>query len=313
MKKRIGLLLLFFCCVMIIHAQQVYHYSLYSDNSFMINPALTGIKNYSEINASFRKQWHKVDKSPMTSLIGFNSGMPAKHIGFGAFVYDDETGPNALTGAGISFAYRILDNEKYYKFKRRRMGTRSFSFGLNASIVYYRLNLKNVKLDDPSDVLLASGANTYKIFPDVSFGFMYNAPKFYLGFSIPQLLNLNIKYKSDATLKDIQKMQHYYIQTGGRIYFNDDRFSIEPSVWLKYVIGGFPQGVANVRFNIIDKGYAGISYRSLHGLTLEGGVIIKKKFKIGYAYDIEISKYIKDLGMTHELYLSYRFVPKYMK
>lgn len=313
MKKRIGFLLLLCSCVVMINAQQVYHYSLYSDNSFMINPALTGIKNYSEINASFRKQWHKVDKSPMTSLIGFNSGMPAKHIGFGAYVYDDETGPNALTGAGISFAYRILDNEKYYKFKRRRMGTRSFSFGLNASIVYYRLNLKNVKLDDPSDVLLASGANTYKIFPDVAFGFMYNAPKFYLGFSIPQLLNLNIKYKSDATFKDIKKMQHYYIQTGGRIYFGDDRFSLEPSVWLKYVIGGFPQGLANVRFNIIDKGYAGISYRSLNGLTLEGGVIIKKKFKIGYAYDIEMSKYIKDLGMTHELYLSYRFVPKYMK
>ena len=145
MKKGILFFLVLCYNVYGLNAQQVYHYSLYSDNTFMINPALTGIKNYSEINASFRKQWHKVDKSPMTSLVAFNSGMSAKHIGFGAFIYDDETGPNALTGAGISFAYRILDNEKYYRFKQRRMGTRSFSFGINASIVYYRLNLKNVK------------------------------------------------------------------------------------------------------------------------------------------------------------------------
>ena len=57
------------------------------------------------------------------------------------------------------------------------------------------LNLKNIKLDDPNDALIAAGANTYKIFPDMSFGFMYNAPKFYLGFSIPQLLQLNVKTK----------------------------------------------------------------------------------------------------------------------
>lgn len=313
MKNLAILFIIVSCCILNVNAQQVYHYSLFSDNSFMINPALTGIKKYTEVNASFRKQWHKVDQSPLTTLVGFNSGIPDKHIGFGAFVYDDETGPNALTGAGFSFAYRIFDNEKYYKFKRRRMGTRSFSFGLNASIVYYRLNLKNIKLDDPNDALIAAGANTYKIFPDMSFGFMYNAPKFYLGFSIPQLLQLNVKYSADAKLSDIKKMQHYYIQTGGRIYFNDDKYSLEPSVWLKYVIGGYPQGIANLRFNIIDKGYVGLSYRSIQGLTFEGGVIIKKKFKIGYAYDLEMSRLITDLGMTHELYLSYRFVPKYMK
>jgi type IX secretion system PorP/SprF family membrane protein len=313
MQKNILHIVLLILFATILQAQQVYHYSLFSDNSFMINPALTGIKNYSEVNASFRKQWHKVDKSPTTSLLSFNSGIPNKHIGFGAFIYDDQTGPNALTGAGFSFAYRILDNEKYYKFKRRRMGTRSFSFGLNASLVYYRLNTRSIKLDNPEDPTINAGANRYKIFPDMSFGFMYNAPKFYLGFSIPQLLNLNIRYNADAQLTDIKKMQHYYIQTGGRIYFGDDKYSLEPSIWLKYVIGGFPQGVANLRFNIIDKGYVGASYRSINGLTLEGGVIIKKKFKIGYAYDIEMSRHIKDLGMTHEIYLSYRFVPKYMK
>lgn len=312
MRKAV-LLIFIVACYAFAPAQQVYHYSLYSDNSYMINPALTGIKKYSEVNASFRKQWTSITKSPLTTLVGFNSGIESKHIGFGAFVYDDETGPNALTGLGFSFAYRILDNEKYYKFKRRRLGTRSFSFGINASLIYYRLNLKDVKLDNPNDALVLSGSNSYKIFPDMSFGFMYNAPKFFIGFSIPQLLNLNVKYNADAKLSDIKKLQHYYLQTGGRIYFGDEKYSLEPSVWLKYVVGGFPQGVVNLRFNIIDKGYAGISYRSVQGLTLEGGVFIKKKFKIGYAYDIEMSKYIRDLGMTHEIFLSYRFIPKYMR
>lgn len=294
-------------------AQQVYHYSLFSDNAFMINPAFTGIKKYSEVNASFRKQWHNVNQSPLTVLAAYNSGIPKKNIGFGAFIYDDETGPNALSGLGVSFAYRFYDKEKMYHFKRRRMGTRSFSFGVNISLVYYRLNLKNSKLNNPEDALILNNGRNHRFFPDASFGFLYNAPKFYFGFSIPQLLNLNVVYKSDAALVDIKKLQHYYIQTGGRVYFKNEKYSLEPSVWLKYVVGGYPQGVANVRFNIIDKGFAGISYRSIQGLTIEGGVIIKKAFKIAYAYDIEMSRHIKDLGMTHEVFLSYRFVPKYMK
>ncbi len=103
MKKYI-LLLICLWITLKLGAQQTYHFSLFTDNAFILNPAATGIKNQSELSVSFRKQWHRVNQSPLTSFLTFNSSIPNKHIGFGVYAYDDETGPTALTGFGASFA-----------------------------------------------------------------------------------------------------------------------------------------------------------------------------------------------------------------
>jgi type IX secretion system PorP/SprF family membrane protein len=287
-------------------AQQMYHFSLFTDNNFVLNPAVTGIKDETEISASFRKQWLKVHKSPLTAFAGFNTSYPKKNLGLGAYIYDDETGPTAVTGFGVNVAYHIHFKEHWSSLKKHYLD-KTLSFGLSPSVVYYRLNTKNALLDNPDDPILHSGVGQ-KIFPDASFGIFYNSDVIFVGASIPQLLNLNTAYKVNGNISNIKKLQHYYFQIGTHIYFHRDEWSVVPNLWLKYVIGGYPQGMLNVRVNWIDKGYIGMSYRSLKGVTFEAGAIIKKKYKIGYAYDLDMSKYSLDLGMTHELFLSYKFV-----
>lgn len=309
--KKLYFLFFFACSLMSLNAQQMYHFSLFTDNSFVLNPGVTGIEDRSEVSASFRKQWTSISKSPLTVFAGYNSSYPAKNIGFGAYLYDDETGPTAVSGFGLNVAYHLKLKENYYQFHKDH-GEKTLSFGLSLSLVYYRLNMKNVKVDNPDDPILHSGFGS-KVFPDAAFGIHYNTRKFFIGASIPQLLNLNTSYKSDGKLANIKKLQHYYFMTGGRIFFHDDEWSVEPTVWLKYVIGGYPQGMVNVRVNWIDKGYAGVGYRSVHNITFELGAIIKKRYRIGYAYDLDVSKYSRDLGMTHELFVSYRFQPKYQQ
>lgn len=291
--------------------QQLYHFSLYNENRFTINPAMSGITDKSEIAASFRKQWTKIDRSPMTSFLTFNSGMDKKNIGFGASIFDDETGPTAITGFQLNFSYHLVFDKKYYAFKSLKQ-PKMLSFGVNVGGNYYRLNTRNAKVNDENDPSL-SNAYGAKFFPDMSFGVYYQQANWYLGASIPQLLNLDVNFQLNDNISSIKKLQHYYLMGGAKFNLKDDEFYVEPSLWLKYVIGGFPQGDLHLRFAWLDHGWIGLNYRSINILNVNAGVEIKKRVKIGYAYDFMISKYMLSTGQIHEVFVSYNFAPKYQK
>ena len=177
--KNFYLSILFFCAACTwSNAQQMYHFSLFNDNAWVVNPALTGTRPVSIVSGSFRKQWTSVRKSPLTGFIGWNSGYPKKNIGFGAYVFDDETGPNALTGFSGVVSYHIKFGENYYQFHSDR-GPKVLSFGLGISAVYYRLNLRNSVIDNPDDPILSQNLGQ-KVFPDASFGVHFDMGNFLL-------------------------------------------------------------------------------------------------------------------------------------
>jgi len=68
MKK----LLILGSCVLIAftaRAQQKPHYTQYILNQYIVNPALTGIENYTDIKLSHRHQWTGIQDAPVTSYL----------------------------------------------------------------------------------------------------------------------------------------------------------------------------------------------------------------------------------------------------
>src|ERR1051325_5228707 len=61
-----GWLLLVGCAL---HAQQKPHYTQYILNQYIVNPALTGIENYTDIKVSHRHQWVGVQDAPVTTYL----------------------------------------------------------------------------------------------------------------------------------------------------------------------------------------------------------------------------------------------------
>ena len=55
-------------------AQQQPQYTQYIINNYIINPALSGIENYTDVKISHRHQWVGVDNSPVTTY--FTIQMP---------------------------------------------------------------------------------------------------------------------------------------------------------------------------------------------------------------------------------------------
>jgi len=57
---------LFSCSV---HAQQQPHYTQYVMNGYILNPAITGIENYTDVKISHRHQWVGLQDAPVTTYL----------------------------------------------------------------------------------------------------------------------------------------------------------------------------------------------------------------------------------------------------
>src|SRR5688572_11188399 len=59
-------------------SQQKPHYTQYILNQYIINPALTGIENYTDVKLSHRHQWVGINDAPVTSYFTFHTPIGKK-------------------------------------------------------------------------------------------------------------------------------------------------------------------------------------------------------------------------------------------
>src|SRR5574343_438511 len=136
MKK----VLLFSVCLWMslqVSAQQKPHYTQYILNQYIINPAITGIENYTDIKASHRHQWVGLQDAPITTYFTIHGPIGKKdyrtsatsfrvpgenprgknywqdytaaepHHGVGLQVINDRTGPLSRFAVYATYAYHI--------------------------------------------------------------------------------------------------------------------------------------------------------------------------------------------------------------
>jgi type IX secretion system PorP/SprF family membrane protein len=70
MKRKI-LCVVVVCCTTSIASfgQQLPHYTQYMLNSYILNPAVAGIENYTDVKISHRHQWVGIDGAPVTTYL----------------------------------------------------------------------------------------------------------------------------------------------------------------------------------------------------------------------------------------------------
>lgn len=291
-------------------AQQVPDFSLFRENAFIYNPAVAGTDQADVIFLTARKQWTNIKASPFTIVAAYHTSLEKKHIGVGAQIFNDFSGPTSYSGITGAFAYNLVLS----KYQSGVSNYKVLSFGLSASLVQYRINGDKIKLDQPQDNTIFNGRRS-QFFPDAAFGIYYKSKKFFASASIPQLLNLNVPFQGDgAGVTKFKKMQHYYTMFGGRIFFgekksvnNSAKFYLEPGVNFHYVIGSMPQVMVSTRFAMQETFFVGLGYRTLNTIMMEGGFTIKKVFSLSYAYDMGAGNVRRNVGQVHEISLRYMF------
>src|SRR5579875_900754 len=80
MRKYIFTFLILINAVCSVFAQQKPQYTQYIFNNYLINPAITGIENYTDIKAGYRNQWTGLDGAPVTMYFTLQTPLGNKFI-----------------------------------------------------------------------------------------------------------------------------------------------------------------------------------------------------------------------------------------
>jgi len=316
MKKSLPLLLLVITTASF--AQQKPHYTQYILNNYILNPALSGIENYTDVKMSIRDQWVGLNGAPKTiyfsaqgpigkkdyktSATSFN--VPGQnprgdaywenyeaseaHHGVGISLIQDQTGLYSHFNADISYAYHIGISPRT-----------NISAGFSAGIGKVSYNRSKANPVDPNDPSLGSAEDLYKITPDLNAGIWLYSADYFVGLAaqqiIPQKLSLT------TATPGITLLPHLFGTFGYRFLLTDE-INATPSVMIKYVPGtSVPaQFDLNVKVQYLDLLWLGASCRVNDGYAGMLGANISNTINIGYSYDLTTTDLNTVSRGTHE-------------
>ncbi|MCH2084290.1 MAG: type IX secretion system membrane protein PorP/SprF [Saprospiraceae bacterium] len=292
------LLLFSFCGLML--GQQDEQYTQFMYNKMAFNAAYAGSGDGTCITALGKAQWLGFEGAPETQLVTFNMPLLNKRIGIGASIYRQTIGITENLSAEAVYAYRI------------RMGRGTLSLGVQGSVRLLRANFSEVEATQSVDQDGAIPNNIQsKFIPNFGAGVYFKSNSFYMGVSIPRLLENNIDFADTGDIISTE-VRHMYLMGGFTIELNE-LVQMQPQLLLKYVAGAPFDGDINTNF-IFDERYTiGASYR-LGGSRTSGigesvslllGLQISDDLFFGASYDMTLSELRKYNSGSVEAILFY--------
>lgn len=323
---RLALLILCAFNTIPLMAQQKPHYTQYILNNYALNPALSGIENYTDIKIAHRHQWAGFDGAPVTSYLtahfpigkkdlktsvtsfsvpGENplgqryweeyTAAPAHH-GAGIQVFNDQIGPFNDFSAMATYAYHMPINTKT-----------NISAGLGLGVG--RLSLNAGKLffgnDYPVDPSVFTDGDLNKMRVNMSAGVWLYSANYFAGISAQELLPNKINFSDNAVnLSNGKWVPHIFGTAGFRFMLTDDINAV-PSVMVKYISPVPVQIEMNCKLQYHDLLWAGASYRHKYGFAAFAGMNLFNAVQFSYSYDYSTTRLNKVSNGTHEVLLGF--------
>ncbi|MCX8020232.1 MAG: type IX secretion system membrane protein PorP/SprF [Chitinophagaceae bacterium] len=315
MKKLFFGILLFWQSSAYLPAQQRPHYTQYVINPFIINPAIAGIDNYTDLKMSVRDQWVGINGAPTTTYLSVhgpiskddyrtsatsfrvpgenprgkyyweNYTAAEPHHGVGLTLINDRTGSFNFFSAAATYAYHLGLNP-----------TTNLSGGFSAGISYVTLDRSKQDFDgngtgnDFDPALTSSTAQALKrIRPQMSAGLWLYSRDYFAGFSIQQVIPQTVDFSDNnvSILTRSKFIPHLFFTVGYRFLLNDDINAI-PSFMIKYIKGSSLaeyQPEINLKLQYRDLLWLGGSYRYQDGYAGILGLNVGNTFNVSYSYD----------------------------
>nr|WP_199078160.1 type IX secretion system membrane protein PorP/SprF [Pedobacter sp. ASV19] len=300
------------------YAQEMPRSSQYIFNTYLINPAITGIDNYVDVKMGYRKQWTGLEGAPVTSYISVHSPIgddfvrssvnsfsgygenplsrsyvntytsAEPHHGIGFYALTDRAGRLRQTNVSASYAYHLgLSTEV------------NLALGVSGGFSSLNIDVDHVLVDQVSDPLLSADYNN-RIRPDVGVGFWLYSPKFFLGGSAKQLLGYQHKVVNKEINYSAYQQPVVYGTAGYKIFVDEDIAAI-PSVLLTYWLNAPSAIDGNLKLAYQDKFWIGGSYRNNDSFSFLAGVNFASLINLSYSYDVSTSALRSVNNGTHEI------------
>lgn len=305
----------------IIRAQQRPQYTQYIFNNFLLNPALSGMENYTDLKIGHRQQWQGIKGAPTTTFVSAHmvlgdkylwrnalslpengdppmgrnytqnyTASPAHH-GIGFIGMNDKAGPLSFLDLAVTYAYHL-----------KLQNTLNLSVGTAIGISRTSIDVNALILENPNDPALSNAGKT-QVKPDLSLGMWLYGARFFAGASVQQILQQDISFSPEYNQG--REVGHYFLTAGYKL-FVDDEISATPSLMLKKV-GNIPISYdANIKVAFKDRFWLGGSYRKGDSFAALAGINFSNVFNITYSYDYATSRLRSYTSGSHELVLGFQ-------
>jgi type IX secretion system PorP/SprF family membrane protein len=277
-------------------------------NPLYLNPALAGSRLCPRVCINYRNEWPNISGTYVTTTASFDKMVYGLHGGLGAIATNDEAGQNTLRTTTVSGIYSY-----------HQAITRTFSIAAAMEVTYTQKAVDWSKLNfgdqiDPSHGFIRNTSEVQELSAksniDFSAGTVCYSDHFFIGFAAHHLTQPNeslypgassplpIKYTGHAgfNIPIGQKGNPDVIISPNIIYQKQQDFQ-------ELNLGAY-----------IQKGpiIGGLWYRSSDAFILLVG-LEQGHFKIGYSYDVTISRLTNTTAGSHEISFSVGFACKKKK
>jgi type IX secretion system PorP/SprF family membrane protein len=309
-------------------AQQKPHYSQYMVNNYLLNPAITGIEDYTDVRMGVRRQWVGMEGAPETMYLSFHTpiGKPSKgtrrggsarggtlrrrlptasggvsrpgttnrfytgvaHHGLGGVIHTDRTGPLRRTSLLASYAYHLPVSRRI-----------NVAGGVSTGLIRNSVDIPYLRMVNPSDPAIRNDLNENLM--DLNLGVWAYSQDFFVGLSGAQLIPARSDFRNNLGPDDPGRLQKHYFLTGGYRVRVSDQFHVIPSVMLKMAQPSPISADINVRAIYADRVWLGASYRHQDAFVGLFGLNISPFLDVSYSYDATSSNLNRVSVGSHEI------------
>lgn len=305
--------IILFVTVNLVYSQQLSQFSQYVKNQSIINPAAAGVYDFIDVRILGRSQWSGIINAPMSSNIYFivpistsrssssNQGIggaaresqigtgKVKHAA-GGQIFSDQYGAFRRTSINGTYAIHLPINKKLNMSFGTQIGISNNSFLVERAQV---LNSTTDQTYSESVTNLSSKNNL-----NVGAGFYLYSKTMFAGISASQITKNMIDFGQGTTF--FNPKMHFNITGGMKMKINRE-MSITPSILMKYMFKSPLSVEASAMYSYKDWIWTSLSFRIKDAIVVGAGCNLSKRFRVGYSYDLTVSKMRNFSSGTHEI------------
>lgn len=265
---------------------------MYHMNFF--NPAYVGVDGETLVTTSFRQQWTGVKDAPSAEAVSFGTPL-GRNLGIGVSIYNSNTFVESQTFTGIDFSYRLQVSEATELY-----------FGLKAGGNFYSVNTSGLEtynvMADPN----ISSISNFN--PNVGAGVLLKAEKWYASLAIPRMLSTERADNENGLVTAAVARPHLYATAGYNLLLDPaSNLLLKPSTMVRYVSGAPVSADINSMLSFDEDFEIGAMYRTDSAIAGLVNINIKKRFIVGYAYEVSTRKVLASARNTNEFLLRFLF------
>ncbi len=266
-----------------LQAQQDAQYTQYMYNTMSVNPAYAGSRGQLSMAAMYRAQWVGLDGAPKTQTLNLHSPIRNSKLGYGISVVNDNIGNGVVQET-------YFDGVVSYTLDFPQ--DRKLSFGLKVGGNLLNLDFQQLRNFDQEPI--NDGADiTNNFSPNFGLGLYYHTNRYYLGLSVPNLLESDYFDNSQRDANSVQfqstERMNFYLITG-YVFDLNYNFKFKPALLMKAVGGAPLQLDFSGTFLLNDKFSFGAAYRWDAAASALFGFQLSDQLMLGLAYDREITE-----------------------